>query len=114
MFHHRHELHIPAADRFKEAIDLCSPALGSLVDSGHCIELHAALSEETDRVHHFVKSRLPALVLTKLVMYICRAVNGNAYKKIILPEEIRPFGSDQGAVSLKGIMDDLSGGIFAL
>ena len=99
---------------FKKLIYLQSPALRSLIDCRHSIELNSSLSQEVKPTHDFVECRKTSLILTVLVMYVCRTINGDTDQKIIQTEKVSGFFCYESAVGLKGIMYDFSFCVSAL
>ena len=111
VFDHRHELHIPAAERLQEAVHFQPAALGDLVHRGHRVEFDPMGPQEPDAADDLVEGARAAPVLPVLVVDVAGTVDGNAHKEAVLPQEIGPFGGEEGAVRLQGVEDRLPVGI---
>ena len=60
---------------------------------------------------NLVEGARTALVLPVLVVDVAGTVHGNAHEEAVLPQEIGPFGGEEGAVRLQGVEDRLPVGI---
>ena len=89
---------------FKEVIKLQRIISIIIIHNSHGIPLYPVFFQELNALHDFYKGRASLTVLTVFVMKLLRAVNGDTYQPVILPEKLTPFIIQERTIGLDTIV----------
>ena len=87
------------------AVDFQRVVCAVAVDDGEGVEGNGVTSQQFDACHHFVVASLARCVAAETVVDSWRAVDGDAYKEMVLGKELAPFVGQQRSVGLEGVGD---------